>query len=98
MAALNLPPPDAAAGAVVIKSGGGTHIHEPATYDVELAELQSDLHLWLDALRGPVQQLINDAESIQGRDNSMLALQVAVDRFNAALKVLTEAVYRREPA
>jgi hypothetical protein len=97
MAALNLPPPDAAAGAVVIKSGGGTHIMVPE-YDVELAELQADLYLWLEALRGPVQQLINDAESIQGRDNSMLALQVAVDRFNAALKVLTEAVYRREPA
>jgi hypothetical protein len=64
------------------------------TYDVELADLQVEVYAWADAMKGAVQQLVDDAERPQ-REGAMLAYGKARDGYNEAIQRLVKAVYAR---
>ena len=69
-----------------------------ATFEVdpELEDLYNELVVWIDALKNPPRQLVNDCRSFDNRDDSMMAIKAATDKYNAALAALVEAVYRKE--
>lgn len=74
---------------------GGKVLTDFPTFDVELHTLLEEAEKWIDALKAPARQLVEEAESAE-RDGAVAALHVATGHVNKALKVLIEAVYERK--
>lgn len=69
-----------------------------ATFEVDpaLEDLYGELCVWIDALKNPPRQLVNDCHSADKRDDSMVAIRSATERYNEALAALVEAVYGKD--